>query len=519
MASLESAFLKSRFRPHFASFMWYTLGMFPKLKKLISLILSLSLLLQQSVFAQTVSLNLANYLNQASLPVISDTFRPVHLRYLFYDSISNDFKLLIDKGDFLKESPGRQATRSPEKQEKALESETQNLLRYFFIGLALPNDKFWVNLRPDAPENIIDEDLAKTDIGRIFLEADVQLKKDTASWTSPQTKEGKAYWDKLYKKAGELFGTENITIPTLTRPWIVPDEIILRESPEGAYVYKATLKVMLEEDYLRAPSHQGTKSPGHQVTRSPANLEQYSFKDVRLKEVNEYSTRLIKETIIPKLTREINSSKRYAPLRQVYYSLILAQHFKKKLANKSSPYSNLIDSRDLTNLTSQESWDKLDYFREYQKSFQEGEYNLKASQPTAYGQTVRRYMSGGIMMENAVSSAVMVEGRKELPGFVSALNSLAGPYIIAPGSPGEYYNTKSNIVSSAIDSDLRELIFEGFEGKPKVEILKEVIGSLQQKAKKIEEEGKGIERKNNKVNFLKNIGHLRSQCIRNIKTY
>jgi len=57
VASLESAFLKSRFRPHFASFMWYTLGMFPKLKKLISLILSLSL--QQPVFAQTVSLNLA----------------------------------------------------------------------------------------------------------------------------------------------------------------------------------------------------------------------------------------------------------------------------------------------------------------------------------------------------------------------------------------------------------------------------------------------------------------------------
>ena len=488
--------------------MWYTLGMFPKLKKLISLILSLSLLLQQSVFAQTVSLNLANYLNQASLPVISDTFRPVHLRYLFYDSISNDFKLLIDKGDFLKESPGRQAARSPEKQEKVLESETQNLLRYFFIGLALPNDKFWVNLRPDAPENIIDDDLAKTDIGRIFLETDVQLKMDTASRTSPQTKEGKEYWDKLYKKAGELFGTENITIPTLTRPWIVPDEIILRESPDNsAYIYKATLKVMLEEDYL-------TSRGGSRTAPTP---DQYTFSDPRLKEVNEYSTRLIKELIIPKLAQEINSSKRYAPLRQVYYSLILAQHFKNKFRNKSGPYSNLIDSRDLTNLTSQELWDKLAYFKEYQKSFQEGEYNLKASQPTAYGQTVRRYMSGGIMMENAVSSAVMVEGRKELPGFVSALNSLAGPYIIAPGSPGEYYNTKSNIVSSAIDSDLRELIFEGFEGKSKAEILKEVIGSLQQKAKKIEEEGKGIERKNNKVNFLKNIGHLRNQCMRNIK--
>ena len=90
---------------------------------------------------------------------------------------------------------------------------TQELLNYFLIGLSLPNDTFWVNLRPDTADNIIDPLLEKTDIGRIFLESDLQLKKDTASFTSPQTTEGKAYWDKLYKKAGELFGTENITIP------------------------------------------------------------------------------------------------------------------------------------------------------------------------------------------------------------------------------------------------------------------------------------------------------------------
>lgn len=56
-------------------------------------------------------------------------------------------------------------------------------------------------------------------MGRIMIEADLQLKKDTAGLTSPQNTEGKAYWDKLYKKAGELFGSENITIPTITRDW------------------------------------------------------------------------------------------------------------------------------------------------------------------------------------------------------------------------------------------------------------------------------------------------------------
>ena len=231
--------------------------------------------------------------------------------------------------------------------------------------------------------------------------------------TSPQTPEGKQYWDKLYKKAGELFGSENITIPTLTRPWIVPDEVIIRESPEGAYIYKATLKVMLEEDYLEgyqpsAVSSQQSK-PNYQLLTS-----NYTFSDPRLKELNEYSTQLIKETIIPKLTRQINTSKRYAPLRQVYYSLILAQWFKQKYgrqsavsglqsAEQNNPYVKLIDSGSLTSnfqpLTSQNPYSKEIYFQQYQKSFKDGEYNLQEPVYTPMGQSIRRYMSGGMQMD------------------------------------------------------------------------------------------------------------------------
>src|SRR3989338_4104809 len=234
-----------------------------KSTKLLSLVLSFCLILEQSAFAQT--LDLFHYFANPAKPALpSDKFRPLHLRYLGYDNLSQDFKILLDKGD----------TKKADLDNKTyLEENTQTLLKYFFIGLALHNDKFWVNLKPDSPETIMDDDLAKTDIGRIFLEADVQLKKDTAQFTSPQTLEGKEYWDKLYKKAGELFGTEHITIPTLTRPWIVPDEIILRESPDNsAYIYKATLKVMLEEDYL-------TSRGG---TRSAPTPDQYTFSDPRL---------------------------------------------------------------------------------------------------------------------------------------------------------------------------------------------------------------------------------------------
>ncbi|MFA6217832.1 MAG: HEAT repeat domain-containing protein [Candidatus Omnitrophota bacterium] len=336
-----------------------------KLTKILSLILGLLFIVQQSGFAQIAAeLNIAGHLSALGNPLVIEKFRPLHLRYLSYDTLNNNFRLLLDKGDL-------KNLKTTE-----LENTSKELLKYFFIGISLPNNSFWVNLRPDADDTIIDDKLAQTDIGRIMLESDLQLKKDTAKATSPKTPEGREYWNKLYLKAGELFGSENVTIPTLTRPWIVPDEIIIRETIDSAYVYKATLKVMLEQDYLK-------------------NDAAYNFKDERLKQLNEYSSELIRELIIPKLTKEVNTSKRYASLRQVYYSLILAQWFKARFAGKNNPYSQLIDMGKLTNLSSQDPWSKTTYFREYQQSFEEGEYNLKEPVSTPFGQTVRSYFSGG----------------------------------------------------------------------------------------------------------------------------
>src|SRR3989338_7562798 len=384
------------------------------MRKILSIVLSLGLLFQQAGFSYAAGeLNLANYLSQARSAIIQpDRFRPPQLRYISYDIKSNDFKLLLDKGDL------KQPKEQNGSNDKLL---TQELLNYFLIGLSLPNDTFWVNLRPDAADNIIDPLLEKTDIGKIFLESDLQLKKDTASFTSPQTPEGKQYWDKLYKKAGELFGTENITIPTITRPWIVPNEIIIREAPDNAYIYKATLKVMLEEDYL---SNQKTEELKNQRTA-------YNFSDPRLKELNQYSTQLIKELIIPKLTYQVNTSKRYAPLRQVYYSLILAQWFKARYRSQSTEYRaqrtedrkannylRLIDSGNLTNLILKEPYDKQAYFRQYQKSFQDGEYNLQETVRTPYGQSIRRHVSGGANLSAGFgieAGRIMTPDDKPLP--------------------------------------------------------------------------------------------------------
>ena len=383
-------------------------------KKLISLALTLSFGLQQTVFAYTASLNLSGYLNQGPNLTVSDKFRPINLRYFSYQPKTNDFQILLDKGDYQEPSLHLRGAGRVD----VLKREAGILLDYFKIGLSLPNDKFWVNLRPDSQDEIIDEELAKTDLGKVMLEADLKLKQDTALFTSPQTPQGKEYWNKLYQKAGELFGTENITIPTLTRPWIVPGEIILRESSDnnsktsqGAYIYKANLKVMLEEDYL-------TSSGGSRT--APTS-------DPRLKELNQYSTQLIRELILPKLTQKVNSSKDYANLRQVYFSLILARWFKETFKGRFSESSGLlkrtvpdIDSGDLTNLTSKQAWDKTTYFQAYQKSFQEGEYSLSEPVYTPTGQVIRRYMSGGIK----IMSGSPLEGGGKFLGNIKELPSI-----------------------------------------------------------------------------------------------
>ncbi|MGE5308511.1 MAG: hypothetical protein ACM3OC_05475, partial [Deltaproteobacteria bacterium] len=337
--------------------------------RVIALLVSFCLVAEQCLAQVAGQVDISNMIPSFSA---QGGYRPLHLRFLSYEG-QNRIRLLLDKGNFA----------DPRK----IEGATQELMKHFFIGLSLPDSAFWVNMRPDKPEEMIDRELAKTDLGRIFLETDLQLKKDTAKMTSPRTREGKEYWNKLYKKAEELFGSQEMTVPTLTRPWIIPGEIILGDAGRGAYIYKATLKVMLEQDYLK-------DSPD------------YNFKDSRLKELNEYSAQLLRDKIIPRLTKEVNTSKRYAALRQAYYSLIFAQWFKQKFRGSANSYQSLIDSKDLTGLTSTRAWDKDTYYKEYQRSFREGEYRITEQHSSASGTAVRSYFSGGLKMDALLSAAM-----------------------------------------------------------------------------------------------------------------
>jgi hypothetical protein len=400
--------------------------------RMIALATIFCLVLEQSGFAQAIppqQLALPAYLRLA--PQVIDRFRPVHIRSITFDNMDRISDVFVDKGD------------SPQIENRLMRDTSGALLEYFQIGLQLPNDMFWVNLRPDAPGAVIDPLLEKTDVGRIFLETDVQLKKDVARFTDPSTREGRQYWDRLYKKAEELFEGRDAVIPTVTRPWIVPGEIILNRSAGRVDIYKATIAVMLEEDYIG--SRAGLAYPGGTVPRG------YGDSDSRIRQLNSYSTGLIRELIIPRLTREINASKRYAAFRQVYYSLILAQYIKACVnGGSSAPLEPFVDSKDISGLASRSSWSKDQYYKAYLKSVSEGEYSKEETLETQGGVVVRQYVSGGISLTARDGGITVMNG---LPGYDANTVPLSAFATRDGGETIKLYHAKIGSVSGFFTDD------------------------------------------------------------------
>jgi len=75
--------------------------------------------------------------------------------------------------------------------------------------------------------------------------------------------------------------------------------------------------VLLEDDYLALKNAQS------------GLLQKLSLKEAQ--KVNNFSSTVTREIILPEIEKEINEGKNFASLRQIYNAIILATWFKKKL--------------------------------------------------------------------------------------------------------------------------------------------------------------------------------------------
>ncbi len=364
---------------------------------------------------------------QAGLPKLltpTATFKPVLLKGLkVFPDMPFKMDFLMDQG-----------------QGKVSTEESQRLIKYFLAGLTIPNGDLWVNLSPYEKNRIIPESFGQTAMGVDVLSQDYILKQLTASLIYPESESGKLFWAKVYAQAQEKFGTTNIPVNTFNKVWIVPQEAVVYENKNVAYIAKAQLKVMLEEDYLAKEKNQ-LPTKGHVQDRttknvSPSTMPSELAMKVKATQGNPDSqaigSQIIRDVIIPILEREVNEGSHFAQLRQVYHALILATWYKKKI--KASLIAKAyVDQKKIGGLkdsviASPEGAKQSDIefiYQQYIQTFKKGVYNYIKEEPDPIsGELIpRKYFSGGASLDTEPTTRI--EERKEAPDDLVASEAMS----------------------------------------------------------------------------------------------
>ncbi len=246
-----------------------------------------------------------------------------------------------------------------------IKKKAQKSLEYFFIGLVLPDEKFWVNLNPKEPYRMLDSVLADTDLGRVMLYADLRLKKDTCELMDPNESDaGAQYWSRLYEKAKQLGVTDRI--PVINQIWIVPDKAEAYETGNKISLIKTKLKVSAGESNSGEP-------------------------------LQDYAISLMNELILPRLSRKVNESELYADLREVYQALILARWYKEKFGSQQDSLLREASYNIIKDAENNFPYQPDQIYRDYLGSFKKGEYSFGAGVESFYpAMAIMRYFIGGI---------------------------------------------------------------------------------------------------------------------------
>ena len=290
------------------------------------------------------------------------------------------FDFILDKGD-------------SQLANEQLKQESNKLIKYFLASLTIPEKDLWVNLSPYEKDRIVPEGFGQTEMGRDLLAQDYILKQITASLIYPEDETGKKFWKRIYEEAVKKFGTTNIPVNTFNKVWILPEKAVVYENAQAgtAYVVESKLKVMLEQDYLalkeNAMGGQVKKAARWDTLVSPA--------------VNALGSQIVREIVIPELTREVNQGKNFEHLRQVYNSLILATWYKKKITN--SIFALVYrDKNKVNGINIQDPQEKQRIYEQYLQAFKKGVYNYIKEEidPMTKEPIPRKYFSGGAKFNN-----------------------------------------------------------------------------------------------------------------------
>ncbi|MEU8619637.1 LAETG motif-containing sortase-dependent surface protein [Streptomyces sp. NPDC048623] len=244
----------------------------------------------------------------------------------------------------------------------------------FFTWLALTPDRFWVNLNPIRPDVIMDKEFAKTDAGRVLLEADLTLKHDYADAMNPDKYErGERFWQAAPRTP------EGMPCLPVIRQWITPKPAKVREQDGGIYILDAPLKVNME-----VPTGPDVPAGGCRLTEAQTRQAEA----------------LILSMIRPELERRVNEDASYADLRRVYSSRVAAEYVRRQDAVAPTDFRRIINSNDVSRWPlrgENKDWDKKTVYDKYVYSFKNGDYKFER----VYGGKVWILSMGGVDFSKA----------------------------------------------------------------------------------------------------------------------
>ena len=242
--------------------------------------------------------------------------------------------------------------------EKEGQEQVNLLIKYFLSFLTLPEEDLWVNLSPYERNRIITSEFEITNAGRDMLVQDYILKQLASSLTYPDHEIGKAFWKKILARAQAEYGTSNIPVTSFNKVWVVPDKAVVYEGNGSAFISESRLKVLTEEDYLSIGKNRGG-AKGASINKES---------------IDHISSEMTREIIIPELEREVNEGKYFAPLRQMYNSLILAIWFKKRF-RENLVGQVYVNQKKTTGIVLREKQIKEKIYIQYLRAFKKGVYN------------------------------------------------------------------------------------------------------------------------------------------------
>ncbi len=272
-----------------------------------------------------------------------------------------------------------------------LQDESNRLIKYFLASLTIPEEDLWVNLSPYEADRIIPEAFGTTEMGRDLLAQDYLLKQLTASLMNPEEELGAEFWERVHEKAYEEYGVIDIPVDAFNKVWIVPKKAVVYENSENntALVVESYLEVMLEEDYVAASNNVGVGPRARPVKGQPQGAAP--------------TTSIIREVLIPEIEREVNEGQHFAPLRQIYHSLVLATWFKRKLReginqNFTELNAMYVNQSKIAGVDIPDKNAKDKIYNQYLDAFKQGATNLiKEDYDPVTNQIIpRKYFVGGI---------------------------------------------------------------------------------------------------------------------------